>query len=175
MVMELMVFFFFFCRYGIGMASLSALTIYILCVVVVICLVYFACSFPPKFYLCPYMHTVLGLGANLLTSVVIVILGLLARKEREYHVRTYSSFMFLNVSAFFLNIVWSSLVEEVDVVVQMRERYLSEKIFFHVIPVLGAILTSYDLLLLWNGRFGWKETPYYSWCFRISQLTAWVS
>lgn len=59
-------------------------------------------------------------------------------------------------------------------VVQMRERHLSEKMFFHVIPVLGAILTSYDLLLLWNRRFGWKETPYYSWCFRISQLIAWV-
>lgn len=74
-----------------GMASLSALTIYILCVVVCCHLFGLFClQFPAKILFVPYMNTFLGLGVNLLMSVGIIILGLLVRKERGYHVSTHS-------------------------------------------------------------------------------------
>ncbi|KAF9613747.1 hypothetical protein IFM89_010477 [Coptis chinensis] len=86
--------------------------------------------------------TVLGFGVNLITILVIAVLGVTKRNAQTS--------------------------------TRIRRLIFLEKIFWYLLPSLGACLSFYEMVLLTKRALQEHSMVYHEWVFRFSQLLVWV-
>ena len=126
-----------------------------------------------KFKLCTTINccsftvlTVLGFGANCVTLILILVLGISRRNGR----RIWRVCFTINLEISLL--VLCGIIILCIVIAQVSR---SRKFFLFFIPAIGATLTFVDIIFLLKKALQGEFLPYYKWLFKGSQFAVWVS